>query len=70
MHPSQRQSIRRFEREYAECHGCGRTTDPDADVMGRPNPGDVVVEVEDGHYRLYHRSCHPEHREPMLSDYM
>jgi hypothetical protein len=39
-------------------------------VMGRPEPGDVVVEVEDGHYRLYHRSCHPEHREPMLSDYM
>lgn len=59
-----------YRTEYAECHKCGQTTDPDADVMGIPNPGDTVVEQTEDGAAIFHASCAGEGRSKRLEDYM
>lgn len=64
-HPS-----RNWGTKWADCERCGQTTDPDADVLGVPNPGDTVVKHTDDGMVLLHRACAGEGRTKRLADYM
>jgi len=57
-------------REYADCDLCNMTTDPDADVPGVNQPGDVTVVRTENGFSLRHERCHRQGEPKSIKHWM